>query len=764
MHQHHNMKKLILLLLLFISIGANAQLYQQMPQAGYGPVKRMWIDSVLIAPTNVTSGDNLSGGREVGKVRYNITDSSWQVYTGSQWLAGNRSTGLTNFTAGNLSPLFTSSVATATSTPALTFAQVSQSQNLVFASPNGSSGNPTFRALVTGDLPSLNTLAWRITGNSGTTAGTNFLGTTDAVALILKSNNIQIGKLTHISVQFGLSTNNASGSLSTISGGENNTASGEYSVVAGGAANTTSGHDATVSGGTANTASGDYSLIAGGDENAASGYFSVIAGGDANQASGSHSIVAGGESNKSSGGYSSVFGGYANLSYGDYSSILGGQGNKSKSYSGVVAGQYNDSTNATSSTAFNTANRAFQIGIGTADNARANAMTVLFSGNVGIGTTTPATTFELVGTQRLTSLTASLPLKLDASKNIISQAIALGGSEVSGTLAVGNGGTGATSLTANALLIGNGSSAISATTTGTGILTALGINVGSAGAPVLFNGALGTPSSGTLTNATGLPEGGLSTTDITTNNTTTSKHGFFPKLTANSIYYVNNGGSLTALTVGAANTVLAGNGVTSAPTWTATSSLTGLPYWPLTGTGTLTGNTTIDGSGGPYNVTIKSNPGGLLRADGNVVTIGDPDVAQTGALMKIDAGAGTAYILSTAISGGSNGDAITLIDNTTGELGVAPNLAFNLQKQGTEIYASNGLIFAKDKAGNKTQISPHNKNGDWVYNSTNAKGSTTEINMTDAIKTIEQLTKRVYELEKKMNVKTTKPKKLIHKK
>lgn len=40
---------------------------------------------------------------------------------------------------------------------------------------------------------------------------------------------------------------------------------------------------------------------------------------------------------------------------------------------------------------------------------------------------------------------------------------------------------------------------------GTGIAAALAINTGSAGAPVLFNGALGTPSSGTLTNATGLP-------------------------------------------------------------------------------------------------------------------------------------------------------------------------------------------------------------------------------------------------------------------
>jgi hypothetical protein len=38
---------------------------------------------------------------------------------------------------------------------------------------------------------------------------------------------------------------------------------------------------------------------------------------------------------------------------------------------------------------------------------------------------------------------------------------------------------------------------------GTGVATALAVNVGSAGAPVLFNGALGTPSSGTMTNVSG---------------------------------------------------------------------------------------------------------------------------------------------------------------------------------------------------------------------------------------------------------------------
>jgi hypothetical protein len=61
-------------------------------------------------------------------------------------------------------------------------------------------------------------------------------------------------------------------------------------------------------------------------------------------------------------------------------------------------------------------------------------------------------------------------------------------------------------LAANALMIGGGAGAAPATTTtGAGVLTALGVNTGSAGAFVVNGGALGTPSSGALTFATGLP-------------------------------------------------------------------------------------------------------------------------------------------------------------------------------------------------------------------------------------------------------------------
>lgn len=59
-------------------------------------------------------------------------------------------------------------------------------------------------------------------------------------------------------------------------------------------------------------------------------------------------------------------------------------------------------------------------------------------------------------------------------------------------------------LAANSLVIGGGAGAApSTTTTGTGVLAALGLNTGTAGAFVVQDGALGTPSSGTVTNLTG---------------------------------------------------------------------------------------------------------------------------------------------------------------------------------------------------------------------------------------------------------------------
>ena len=54
--------------------------------------------------------------------------------------------------------VFDPSTQTVTTTGGFTPVLLSQAQNLVFASPNGTSGAPVWRALVAADLPSLSVL------------------------------------------------------------------------------------------------------------------------------------------------------------------------------------------------------------------------------------------------------------------------------------------------------------------------------------------------------------------------------------------------------------------------------------------------------------------------------------------------------------------------------------------------------------------------------------------------------------------------------
>jgi hypothetical protein len=53
----------------------------------------------------------------------------------------------------DVAELFSTSIDTPTSTPVITYSRISKAANLVYASPNGTSGKPTMRALVSGDLP-----------------------------------------------------------------------------------------------------------------------------------------------------------------------------------------------------------------------------------------------------------------------------------------------------------------------------------------------------------------------------------------------------------------------------------------------------------------------------------------------------------------------------------------------------------------------------------------------------------------------------------
>lgn len=87
---------------------------------------------------------------------------------------------------------------------------------------------------------------------------------------------------------------------------------------------------------------------------------------------------------------------------------------------------------------------------------------------------------------------------------------------------------------------------------GTNVATALGTNVGSAGAFVVNGGVLGTPSSGTLTNTTGLPIDGGTT-------------GTLP---------VNRGGTGTTTSTGSGSVVLAVNPTVDRATFTGNAQTT----------------------------------------------------------------------------------------------------------------------------------------------------------------------------------------------
>jgi hypothetical protein len=228
----------------------------------------------------------------------------------------------------------------------------------------------------------------------------------------------------------------------------------------------------------------------------------------------------------------------------------------------------------------------------------------------------------------------------------------------SGTLAVARGGTGISAgtsggilaytatgtlassalLAANALMIGGGAGvAPSTTTTGTGVVTALGVNTGTAGAFLVNGGVLGTPSSGTATNLTGLP-------------LTTGVTGTLP---------VANGGTGVTTSTGTTNVVLS-----NSPTLVT----------PILGTPT-SGNLNSCTADGTNPVGYRNIPNSGAKTSSYTLVAGDVG-------KFIELGTGGSVVVPASVF--AAGDVISIFNNTSASIACTCSAITDFYKGGTD--------------------------------------------------------------------------------